>query len=223
MTYKNQRPPHLGFRQAHAKGICIQGKLASTGLLAPFAEAEFFQAGVAQPFIERFSIAGTNPLAPDLAALVRSMALSFFSNSSQRWGTVMNTPTVLPVATPEDLYQQFKVLASNPDTGKPDPDKVRAFFDAHPETAAFNEGKQSYRPTNSFATKQYNSINAFYLIDNQGQRHTVRWAMVPQAKTSSMPSSIGDAPNALQLELTQRVPQAPVQFDLMLSFAVGSV
>lgn len=212
-------PPHLGFRRAHAKGICIQGELISTGLLAPFTDAEFFQADVTQPFIGRFSIAGANPLAPDLDAPVRSMALSFSSSSGQRWRTAMNTPTVMPVATPEDLYQQFKVLAPNPDTGKPDPDNIRAFFDAHPETAAFNDWKHSYRPTHSFATEQYNSINAFYLIDSQGQRRAVRWTMVPQAKTSSMPSSIGDAPDALQLELAQRLQQAPVQFDLMFAFA----
>lgn len=212
-------PPHLGFRRAHAKGICIQGTLESTGLLAPFTEAEFFQAQEKHPFIGRFSIAGVNPLAPDLAAPVRSMALSFASSSGQRWRTAMNTPTVMPVGTPEDLYQQFKVLTPTPDTGKPDPDKARAFFDAHPETAAFNDWKQHYRPTNSFATEQYNSINAFYLIDNQGQRRAVRWAMVPQAKVSNMPSAIEDAPNALQLELAQRLQQAPVQFDLMVSFA----
>lgn len=218
--------PQFSFRRAHAKGICLQGEFVSSGLLAPYSTAEFFQQG-SRPFIGRFSIAGTNPLAPDLAAPVRSLALSFSSESGQRWRTAMNTPPVLAVRTPEDFYQQLEALAPDAVTGKTDGEKIKAFFAAHPESAAFNQWKRGYIPTSSFATEQYHSINAFYLIDAQGQRHAVRWAAVPQfsaqymaanAKNMAGDISTSDS-NALQLEIAQRVKENPVRFDLMMSFA----
>ena len=191
----------------------------SNGLLAPYSIAEFFQTGT-RPFIGRFSIAGANPIAPDLAAPVRSLALSFASESGQRWRTAMNTPPVLAVRTPEDFYQQLQALAPDPTTGKPDSKKITAFFAAHPESAAFNQWKKSYVPTNSFATERYHSINAFYLMDAQGQRHAVRWAAAPQTNTPVMLNTISTSdPNALQLDIAERVKNNAVRFDLMVSFA----
>jgi catalase len=213
--------PSFSFRRAHAKGICVEGEFIASGLLTPYSIAEFFQTGT-QPFVGRFSIAGTNPLAPDLAAPVRSLALSFASKSGQRWRTAMNTPPVLAVRTPEDFYQQLQALAPDPTTGKPDSKKIIAFFAAHPESAAFNQWKKSYVPTNSFATERYHSINAFYLVDTQGQRHAVRWALAPQAIQPIADDMSTNNPDALQLEITERVKSNAVRFDLMVSFADAS-
>ncbi len=214
--------PHFSFRRAHAKGVCLQGDFVATGLLTPYSTAEFLQEGV-QPFVGRFSIAGGNPLAPDLAAPVRSLALSFSSDSGQRWRTAMNTPPVMAVRTPEEFYQQIQLLTPDPITGKRDDEKLKAFFVAHPETAAFNQWKQGYTPTTSFATEQYHSINAFYLINEKGQRQAARWAAVPQANAQAMASDISNSdPNALQLELAQRLQDDAVHFDLMVTLADAS-
>lgn len=219
VNLQENNKPQFSFRRAHAKGVCLAGEFVSSGLLAPYSTSEFFQEG-AQPFIGRFSIAGGNPLAPDLAAPVRSLALSFSSDSGQRWRTAMNTPPVMAVRTPEDFYQQIQVLTPDPATGKPDGEKIKAFFAAHPETAAFNQWKQGYTPTTSFATEQYHSINAFYLIDVKGQRQAVRWAAVPQANVQLLTGDIsGSDRDALQLELAQRLAENPVRFDLMVTLA----
>lgn len=222
VNLQENNKPQFSFRRAHAKGVCLAGEFVSSGLLAPYSTSEFFQEG-AQPFVGRFSIAGGNPLAPDLAAPVRSLALSFASDSGQRWRTAMNTPPVMAVRTPEDFYQQIQVLTPDPTTGKPDGEKIKAFFAAHPETAAFNQWKQGYTPTTSFATEQYHSINAFYLLDAKGQRQAVRWVAVPQASAQAMADDISASErDALQLELAQRLENDPVRFDLMVSFADAS-
>lgn len=222
VNLQENNKPQFSFRRAHAKGVCLAGEFVSSGLLAPYSTSEFFQEG-AQPFVGRFSIAGGNPLAPDLAAPVRSLALSFASDSGQRWRTAMNTPPVMAVRTPEDFYQQIQVLTPDPATGKPDGEKIKAFFAAHPETAAFNQWKQGYTPTTSFATEQYHSINAFYLLDAKGQRQAVRWVAVPQASAQAMADDISASErDALQLELAQRLENDPVRFDLMVSFADAS-
>lgn len=211
--------PQFSFRRAHAKGVCITGKFDSTGELANYSTAIFFQAG-SYPFVGRFSIAGSNPLAPDLAAPVRSLALSLNHDSGQSWRMAMNTPPVVAVATPEDFYQQIKVLTPLATTGKPNPDKINEFFAAHPETQAFTRWQQSYRPTTSFATEQYHSINAFYLLNKQGARQAIRWAMVPQARAQLQSGDMTHSDkDALQLELAQRLAVQPVRFDLMVTLA----
>lgn len=222
VNLQENKKPQYSFRRAHAKGVCLQGEFVASGLLAPYSTSVFFQQST-QPFVGRFSIAGGNPTAPDLAAPVRSLALSFENNDGQRWRTAMNTPTVMAVRTPEDFYKQIVALTPDPATGKPNGDKVKAFFAAHPEAAAFNAWKEGYKPTTSFATEKYHSINAFYLIDAKGERHAVRWAAVPQATVELMTGDVTSAdPNILQLELAQRLKAQPVRFDLMVTLANDS-
>lgn len=120
----------------------------------------------------------------------------------------------MAVRTPEDLYKQIAALTPDPATGKPNGDKVKAFFAAHPETAAFIAWKEGYKPSTSFSTEKYHSINAFYLIDATGERHAVRWVMVPQATAQLMTSDVSQAdPNILQMELAARL-KAELQYVL---------
>jgi catalase len=185
---------HKGFRRAHAKGICLAGSFESTGELAKYSQAKVFDLG-ATPFVGRFSIAGNNPTAPDLKAPVRSLAFSITTDDNQEWRVAMNTPPVMAVATPE------------------------AFFAAHPESAAFNNWKSSYTPTSSFATEQYHSINAFYLMDENDGKHAVRWIAKPQLRDENIQPLNNDSPDVLQLQLKDQVAQSPVKFDMLFSFA----
>lgn len=210
------KTPHAGFRRAHAKGICITGDFISNGNLAPFSEAQVFASG-STPFVGRYSIGGGNPLAPDLASPVRSLALSLQQTDGQQWRTAMNTPPVLAVGTPDAFFQQLQALQPDPATGKPDRARLGAFFAQHPESQAFLAWQKGYKPTNSFATEQFHSINAFYLVDSQGKRHAVRWAAVPLADAT--PALDEGNANALQDELRDRLKQGPVQYALTFTFA----
>jgi catalase len=213
------KTPSPGFRRAHAKGICVSGEFESNGALAEYSSAEIFQAG-SSPFIGRFSIAGNNPLAPDLKAPVRSLALSFSFDNGQQWRLAMNTPPVMAVSTPEDFFEQLMALSPDAKTGKRDPQKIKDFFAAHPESKDFNAWRASYTPTNSFADEQYHSINAFYLVDEQGNQQAVRWAAVPtSASTLELGSNTADA---LQLDLISKLKDGPVRFDMVFSFADAS-
>ena len=125
----------LGFRRAHAKGICVSGEFESNGALALYSVANVFQPG-STAFVGRFSIAGNNPLAPDLKAPVRSLALGFSvpshsahsqdavkagsNDKDQQWRLAMNTPPVMAVSTPEDFYEQLVSLSPDPKTGQRD-------------------------------------------------------------------------------------------------------
>ena len=209
---------HKGFRRAHAKGICLAGSFESTGELAKYSQAKVFDLGTT-PFIGRFSIAGNNPTAPDLKAPVRSLAFSITADDNQEWRGAMNTPPVMAVATPEAFFKQLQALSPDPVTKKRSPEKIKAFFAAHPESAAFNNWKASYTPTSSFATEQYHSINAFYLMDENDEKHAVRWIAKPQLSDENIQPLNNNSPDALRLQLKDQVAQSPVKFDMMFSFA----
>jgi len=198
-----------GYRRAHAKGICIQGAFHSNGNLAEYTFARVFSKGTSE-FNGRFSIAGNNPYAPDLKAPVRSLALNFAMSSTQVWRIAMNTPPVMAVTNPTDFYQQLQAI-------KQGPQAIKSFFKQHPESQDFLNWKSGYTATNSFAEETYHSINAFYLIDQQGQRQAVRWYFKPVSGDTKHQAFEGD--NALQQELISRLSAAPVRFDWVFILA----
>ena len=200
---------HEGFRRAHAKGICVTGEFRSNGSLTDYSSAAVFNKG-AYPFVGRFSIAGNNPSAPDLKAPVRSLALIFATSATQQWRIAMNTPPVMAVSDPHTFYQQIKAIQSG---------TIAEFFAEHPESADFLAWKASYQPSGSFAAEQYHSINAFYLVNADGEKQAVRWAVRP---TVAVPSTTFDGQDALQQELDKRLSEAPVVFDWVYTLAAAA-
>ncbi|WP_165323263.1 catalase family peroxidase [Rhizorhabdus phycosphaerae] len=205
-----------GFRRAHAKGVCLTGSFQSSGALAPYSRSPLFARG-STPLLGRFSLGGGNPTAPDLKAPVRSLAFVLSQPDGQQWRSAMNTPPVLAVGTPQAFFDQIGAMKPDPATGKPDPARIAAFFAAHPESAPFRAWQAAYKPSSSWATERYNSINAFYLVAPDGSRRAVRWQAVPKA--AAIPMQESDDPLALQKELAARLARGPVEFDLMFTFA----
>ncbi|HSC84228.1 MAG TPA: catalase family peroxidase, partial [Pseudomonas sp.] len=206
-----------GYRRAHAHGLCISGYFESNGNAAALSTAQVFAAGRV-PVSGRLSIAGGNPHAADTSVPVRSMALLLQQADGQQWRTAMNTPPVLAVATPEGFFEQVKAARPDPATGKPDPQRMQAFFAAHPESVAYRQWAQSYKPSSSFASTRFNSINAFYLVNAAGQRQAVRWSMLPELA----PQPLGSEPvaaDALQVDLRERLAAGPLRWNLQLTLA----
>ena len=199
---------HEGFRRAHAKGICVTGEFRSNGRLATYSEAALFEQGVT-PFIGRFSVAGNNPTAPDLKAPVRSLALSFAMSSTEQWRIAMNTPPVMAVKDPHTFYQQIQAIQAGSKA-------IQAFFAEHPESSNFLSWKAQYQPTGSFAAETYNSINAFYLINSEGNEQAVRWAMQPKV---FVPADNLEGVDALHEEITNRVAKEDIVFDWSFTLA----
>lgn len=216
-TFEANAGVYPGYRRAHSKGLCLAGYFESSGQAASLSRAPLFGKGRV-PLEGRMSIGGSNPHATDTGGPVRSMALLFRQADGQEWRTAMNTPPVLPVATPEAFYQQMQAGAPDPVTGKPDPTKMQAFFAAHPESAAFLKWVKEYRPSTSFASTTYNSTNAFRLIGPTGTEQAVRWSMVPELEPVALNGPSDDV-DALQHELLARLAQGPVRWHLMLTLA----
>lgn len=207
-----------GYRRNHAKGVCVTGYFDSNGQARAYSDAEVFAPG-RTPVVGRFAIPGGNPYAPDSSIPIRSMALRFTQANGQQWRTGMNSMPVFPVATPQAFYDQLKAQQPDPVTGKPDPAKVAAFFAAHPETAAFRAWAKTAKPSASFATEGYWSLDAFVFVNASGKRQAVRWRMAPEASDAG--TDTGNAGNAdyLATDLTQRLSQGPLRWHLLVTLA----
>jgi len=207
---------HPGYRRNHAKGVCVAGWFEGNGAARAYSTAAVFDR-VRTPVIGRFAIPGGNPYAPDGSVPIRSMALRFDLPDGEQWRTGMNAMPVFPVSTPQAFYEQALAGRPDPATGKPDPARLATFFAAHPEAAAFRAWAKQAKPSASYATERYDSINAFYLVDAHGDRHAMRWAMVPRA-SDARPGPAGD-PDYLDRDLQQRLAQGPQRWTLRITFA----
>lgn len=208
---------HPGFRRNHAKGICVVGYFESSGDGQEVSKAQVFNPG-RTPVVGRFALPGGNPYGPDSSVPIRSLALRFTQADGQQWRTGMNSMPVFAVGTPQAFYQMLQAGAPEPATGKPVPGAMAAFFAEHPETAAFLQWVKTAKPSASFATENYNSINAFYLVNAEGQRQVVRWSVTPEGQDE--PGS--NAPNEvdyLEQDLVQRLSAGPLKWQLKLTLA----
>jgi catalase len=204
-----------GYRRNHAKGVCVAGYFDSNGQAQTYSVAQVFSPG-RTPVVGRFAVPVGNPYAPDSAVPIRSLALRFTQANGQQWRTGMNSMPVFPVATPQAFYELLQAQQPDPSTGKPNPAKIGAFFASHPETAAFGAWVKTAKPSASYVTNSYWSLNAFEFVDAKGEKHAVRWRVVPEASGDGVGGS--DA-NYLDADLAQRLAQGPQRWHLMVTLA----
>jgi catalase len=215
---QNNSGVFAGYRRNHAKGTCFTGYFQSNGQGAPYSMAQVFAPGRTQ-VVGRLAIAGGNPYAPDNSVPIRSMGLRFALHNGQQWRTGMNSMPVFPVSTPQGFYELLQAQQPDLATGKPDPKRLAGFFAAHPETAAFRIWAKTARPSASYATESYYSLNSFVLVDAEGGHHSVRWRMVPEATDPGSDPSLASNPDHLAADLKQRLTQGPLRWHLFVTLA----
>lgn len=207
-----------GYRRNHAKGICVSGYFQSSGNLARYSIAQVFEPGRRTPVVGRLSIPGTSPYAWDSSTPIRGMALVFLQANGEQWRTAMNAVPAFPVATPAANYAFLQAQQPTAASGNPDPEKLAAFFAAHPRAEAFRNWVRATPPSASFAVERYNSLDAFILVDAHAHRRAVRWSMVPEAIANAR-AKPPNAPDYLFEDLRRRLARGPLRWHLVFTFA----
>lgn len=217
-AFEDNAGVHPGLRRNHTKGICVTGYFEGNGAGSAWSSASVF-GPIRTPVTGRFAVPGGNPSVPDAASPVRSLALLFQLPGGEQWRTGMNSTPIVVSNTPQGFYAN--VLASRPDpaTGKPDPARLKAYFDAHPESAPFRAWVKAHPATSSFVNTRFYSINAFHLVDGNGKVQVARWSMVPEAPAAPLAPERAGAPNVLQQDLVERLQQGPARWHLQLQLA----
>jgi catalase len=207
-----------GFSTNHGKGVAVAGHFDGNGNGAEVSSAAVFQAG-RTPAVGRFSLAGGNAHAADMASTARGFGLAIGFPGGAQWRTAMLNLPVFPDNSAQGFYD--RLLASKPSaaTGKPDPDAMAAFLKAHPETAKAMKIIAQSPPSAGFADSTFRSLNTFYCISGSGSRTPVRWSLVPVAPP---PTRTASGPNALFDAVVRQLRSGPLQWKLMLTIAEPS-
>ncbi len=169
---------HPGFRRNHARGVGVFGFFESNGNGVRLSKALIFQAGTV-PVIGRFSLGGGQPYAADTPDAVRGLGLEFSLPDGELWRTAMINLPVFPFRTPEAFYEQMLASKPDPNTGKPDPAKMKEFADHHPETVQALAVIKGQPVSSGFANSTFHGLNAFRFVNAAGHSIPVRWLLAP--------------------------------------------
>jgi len=211
-----------GERRNHTKGTCAIGEFVGSKDAARYTRSALFS-GKPVPVVARFSLAGGNPKVPDTARNPRGMALEFKLPGGQlHHMTMLNTP-VFGAASPQTFLDITLAMRPDPATGKPDPEKMKAFKASHPDSLAQAEYLASNSPPVSYANSSYFGIHTFKFINKENKTTLVRWQFVPQdgEKKLSDEELKTAGPNFLEQALISRAHQSPVRWDMVVSIGVA--
>jgi catalase len=161
-------------------------------------------------------VPGGRPIKPDNPNVVRSMALHFTLPNGEVWRTAMNDTPVFPVRDAQGFYDNLIALKHDPATGKPDPARIKAFLEAHPESARAMALIRDHPVSSGFANSTYNSLNAFQLVDAAGKTTPVRWSLVAADAFEPQPELRPEGRDYLFDALIARLQRGPIQWRLRL-------
>jgi len=210
-----------GERRNHIKGTCAAGEFVGSPDAAKYSRSALFS-GKPVPVVARFSLAGGNPKAPDTARSPRGMALEFqLPDGGLQHMTMLNTP-MFGAATPQTFLDLMVAMKPDPVTGKPDPEKMKAFKAGHPDNLAQAQFLAQNNPPASYATSSYFGIHTFKFIDRDAKTTLVRWRFVPQDGEKRLTDEeLKSAPaNFLEAALIERTKQGPVRWDMIATLGV---
>ncbi|RZI40957.1 catalase family peroxidase [Herbaspirillum sp. HC18] len=209
---------HPGERRNHVKGTCALGEFIGNPDIARYSSSALFT-GKPVPVVARFSVAGGNPNAPDTAKSPRGMALEFqLPEGHLQHMTMINTP-VFGASSPKTFFDLTVATRPDPKTGKPDPEKIKAFQASHPDNKEQAQFLETHNPPASYANSAYFGIHTFKFISKDNKTTLVRWQFVPQdgEKRLSDEELKSAGPNFLEPALIRRTQRDPVRWDMVVT------
>jgi catalase len=208
---------HPGQRRNHIKGTCAAGEFVGAADAATLSRSMLFS-GKTIPVVARFSLGGGNPEVPDAAAAPRGMALEFhLPGGGLQHITMINVP-IFGATSPASFRDAIVAAKPDPKTGKPDPEKLKAYAATHPDAMALTKLASHHTPTANYYQTTFFSVHTFKFIDAKGTEHLVRWRFVPRDGTKELTAAeIKTAPHDfLEKNLIERTRKGPAVWDMIV-------
>lgn len=161
-------------RRSGAKGVCASGFFVGSAEGRSLVNSAIFS-GQEIPVIARFSVGGGNPKATDKGKTVRGLALKFNGPNGETWETANISAPVFFVNSPENFVKFLEARRPDPATGRPDPAKVKAFNDSHPDSKPQIEYLAKAPVPASYATVNYWGANAFEFTSPAKKKVMGKW------------------------------------------------
>jgi catalase len=211
-----------GFRRSGAKGICATGFFVGTAEGRGLSTAAVFK-GAEVPVIARFSVGGGNPKAPDKSKSVRGLAVKFNGPGKETWEMANISAPVFFVNSPANFVKFFEARRPVPGTAGPDPAKVKAFNDSHPDAKPQIEYLAKAPVPASYAAVNYWGTNAFEFTDPAGKKALGKWVFEPARGVEGLTDDQLKALPAefLNDDLKTRVAKGGVAFNFNVQIAAA--
>jgi catalase len=209
-----------GFRRSGAKGVCATGEFVGSAQGRALSVSSAFS-GKPVPVVVRFSVGGGNPKAPDNARSQRNLALQFDLPGGETWQMGNISAPIFGATSPEQMLARLEASMPDPETKRPNPDKVKAFADANPDTLLQGKYFASQPVPASYAKVNYWGVHAFGFVAADGKKQWGKWIFEPVGGTQSLSDDEAKAkgPDFLIDDLRQRVAAGNVAFDFNLQLA----
>jgi catalase len=201
-------------RALHAKGLVATGSFTASGALAGPTTAEHLVGGTV-PATVRFSHPGGDPTVSDVVPSGRGMAVKLRTAAGGHDIVAVTSPAFV-ARDGASFVELLMARAPDPATGAPDPTRMGAFLEAHPESLPAIEAVLTARVAASYTTLAYNALHTFFLVDAAGTRTPVRFTWTPVAGVAYVDDPAGRAEDFLTAELGERLASAPAAFDLVV-------
>lgn len=203
-----------GYRANHAKGLVTEGHFQPTAEAAKLSTAGLFKGG-AIPVTIRFSSGSGIPNVADGSprANPHGFSVKFHLPDGGETDMVTNARKFFPVATGEEFRDLELAVAASP-AGAPKPTALERFAETHPLVAVPLEMPAS------LAQEQYNGLNTFFLVNQDGARQPVRYMVVPpEVVHLTREEAARRPPDFLFDEIRARIGQGGVRFELKAQLA----
>lgn len=208
---------HQGQRRNHTKGLCAAGDFVGTADAAALSRSVLFS-GKTVPVIARFSLGGGSPDVPDAAPAPRGMALEFHLPGGGLQHITMIDVPIFGATSPASFRDAIVAAKPDPTTGKPDPEKLKAYAETHPDAMALMQLSSHHTPSANYYQTTFFSIHTFKFIDAKSTEHMVKWRFVPRDGTREMTAAeIKAAPHDfLEKNLIERTHKGPAVWDMIV-------
>ncbi len=132
--------------------------------------------------------------------------------------TMLNTP-VFGASSPQTFLNDIVAKQPRGDTGKPDPERIKAFHAAHPDSRAQSEFLARHNPPASWVSSSYFGIHTFKFVSRESSTTLVRWRFVPRdGEVELTDAQLSSAPQQfLEANLIERVRRGPVHWDMIVT------
>lgn len=198
-----------GKRRNHTKGFCFTGRLSPKDkMISQYSMSSLFKHD--SEVIGRLSHKGGNAKAFDDKHADYGMGLSISTESGEKHLMSMNTLDFFPVQTPKAFAELMRAKANGSEA-------VAAFKKNSADLRRYgvHHAKKSKILT-PYEGTTFNSINSFYLINENNQKTAVRWSFVPQNQQSLV---VPQKHDFFYQNMQENLKAHPIVWDMVVTIA----
>ncbi len=132
--------------------------------------------------------------------------------------TMLSTP-VFGSNSPQTFLDEILAKQPRAETGQPDPERIKAFHAAHPDSRAQAEFLARHNPPPNWTNSSYFGIHTFKFVNRESSTTLVRWRFVPQDGEAELTAAqLSSSPQQfLEANLIERVRRGPAHWDMIVT------